>query len=535
VKGYLKLKLIKVIGLAILSLILTVQIAISQTEKSLEPEITVGIIQRLGENPDTKLTISGTENNLLTVKLPGTSNEVKTISAPQIILEVKNKPITNPILSEILVLSDQGTFETAEDSAKKWEKLGIKVEITQPNRWQVWAKRDVYQTPLLRRLLLQSLQNQGYTDPYLETKLLTEITQISLNINEETYQVENLEISSPNNLLRVTENEQLTTLYGGSLILQPNSYHNFTLVNKVPLETYLRGVVPHEIGPNAPTEAVKAQTIIARTYALRNLRRFQADNYQLCANTHCQVYKGLNGTTPGSDNAITATKGQVLTYENQLVDALYYSTSGGVTSFFNDIWNGENRPYLKSVIDSPTNVWDLQTNPLTEEENLKNFINLKQGFNETGRSVFRWNRPSNIEDLSADLRHYLERIKHPFANFNLIQNMKVTERSPSGRILTMQVETDLGLVELHKNEVRSAFTPPISTLFYLEPILDQNQKLTGYTFIGGGFGHGVGLSQFGSYNLANLGWNSEKILKFYYPGTTIKPLDNSIIFAQESQ
>ena len=108
--------------------------------------------------------------------------------------------------------------------------------------------------------------------------------------------------------------------------------------------------------------------------------------------------------------------------------------------------------------------------------------------------------------------------------------MEVTERSPSGRILTLAVKTDQGIVELEKNEVRSAFEPPRSTLFYLEPIYDEAQKLTAYAFIGGGFGHGVGLSQYGSYNLANLGWSAAQILAFYYPGTTIQSLNESIVF-----
>jgi SpoIID/LytB domain protein len=94
----------------------------------------------------------------------------------------------------------------------------------------------------------------------------------------------------------------------------------------------------------------------------------------------------------------------------------------------------------------------------------------------------------------------------------------------------MTIQTDKGILELHKNEVRSALGPPRSTLFYIDPIYDTNRQIQGYNFIGGGFGHGVGLSQFGSYNLARLGWSPEQILAFYYPGTTIQPLNNSIIF-----
>ncbi|GBF83568.1 hypothetical protein AsFPU3_0611 [Aphanothece sacrum FPU3] len=280
----------------------------------------------------------------------------------------------------------------------------------------------------------------------------------------------------------------------------------------------------------APANAAKAQTIIARTYALRNLRRFKADDYELCATTHCQVYYGLSDTSPKADQAILETKGLVLTYKNELVDALYSSTTGGVTATFSDVWNGAERPYLQAVIDSPQQIWDLSQKSLADEQEFRKFISMKDGFNETGRNVFRWNRQSTIQSLSQDLQEYLERRKNPLANFNKIQWMEVTERAPSGRIITLKVQTDKGIIELHKNEVRSAFGPPRSTLFYLEPIYNNQKQLTAFAFVGGGFGHGVGMSQYGSYNLAKLGWTADKILAFYYPGAKIQTLDNSIVF-----
>ncbi len=231
---------------------------------------------------------------------------------------------------------------------------------------------------------------------------------------------------------------------------------------------------------------------------------------------------------------IAATRGLVLTYNNELVDALYSSTTGGVTASFSDVWNGEERPYLKAIIDSPQpNIWDLGQQSLEDEATFRQFISLNQGFNETGRKVFRWRRKSTLEELNEDLRTYLERKKHPLANFTTIKGMKITERSPSGRVLGLTVWTDKGELVLRKNEARSAFGPPRSTLFYLEPILTPNQELGGYIFVGGGFGHGVGLSQFGSYNLANLGWSATQILAFYYPGTQIQPLNESIVYWKE--
>lgn len=530
------------LGVVLLGCLLGLTTTWATAVQAKEIELQVGIVQRLGdepidekEQPINELKISSTEGDLLALHWLGQEQSAKTLQTDSVVLQVQKKPVSKPVLSERLVLSNHATFETAEDSANSWKALGIEVEITQPGRWQVWAKRDVYRTPLTRRWLLQSLQANGYTTPYLETEVLAEVPQLVMLVKGKPYYPKEVEITASKNEVAVgiPNNPQSTNLYGGSLRLQPNAYGNFTLVNQVPLETYLRGVVPHEIGANAPAKAVEAQTIIARTYALRNLRRFAADDYQLCATVHCQVYKGLKGTTPQSDLAIAATKGLVLTYQNELVDALYSSTTGGVTASFSDAWNGVERPYLKPRIDSPYQVWDLSRYSLADEATFRRFISLDQGFNETGRGVFRWHEERKIEDLNEDLRKYLKKTNYPLADFNTIEQMQVKERSPSGRILTLSVKTDKGVVELHKNEVRSAFEPPRSTLFYLEPIYDKSKQLMAYAFIGGGFGHGVGLSQYGSYHLAKLGWSAEQILAFYYPGTTIEPLNESIVLWRE--
>ncbi|BDI19519.1 hypothetical protein ANSO36C_53210 [Nostoc cf. commune SO-36] len=106
--------------------------------------------------------------------------------------------------------------------------------------------------------------------------------------------------------------------------------------------------------------------------------------------------------------------------------------------------------------------------------------------------------------------------------------MAVVKRSQSGRILELAVKTDRSTFILHKDEVRSAFAAPTSTLFYIEPLNKGEPNLWGYAFIGGGLGHGVGLSQTGAQNLAKLGWSSPKILQFYYPGTQIQILTKEI-------
>ena len=504
-------------------------------------KLEIGIIQRLGAAPMTnrdpeieEVTIQSVAGDSLQVSFPD-SPESKAIQTQEVLLKVDSTRLDQPKLAEKLILSDRSTFETAEDSANSWKRLGIEVEVAQPGRWQVWAKRDVYQTPLVRRWLLHSLEANGYESPYLDTELLDREPDIVLEIAGQEYNQDEVEITSGKNLVKVNTSSkpQSARIYGGSLRLQPNAHGEFTLVNRVPLETYLRGVVPYEIGANAPAQAVAAQTIIARTYALRNLRRFAVDDYQLCATVHCQVYKGLNDVNPTSDRAIAKTAGLVLTYDNELIDALYSSTTGGVTAGFEDSWNGKQRPYLQPIVDAPKPFWDLSKYPLNNEKTFKHFISLNQGFNETGRKgVFRWRKNRSIVNLNQDLRKYLRKTRHPLADFKTIKSMKVHQRSRSGRILALNIETDLGKLQLHKNEIRSALEPPRSTFFYLEPI-QKNKQLSGYSFVGGGFGHGVGMSQYGSYNLANLGWTAEQILAFYYPQTTLQALDDKIVFWSE--
>ena len=523
------------IGIFLLSSLCGIQSA-AATQKDIK--LAIGIIQRLGaistdeQKPAIEeVTIDSTSGDLLKVNFLQESQSTP-IETKQVVLKVNTAPLAEPKLSEKLVLSDLATFETAEDSANSWSKLGIEVEVAQPGRWQVWAKRDVYNTPLVRRWLLHSLEANDYDDPYLDSKVLVREPDIILEIEGKKYNYDEVEITSTNNLVKVntTDKPQEARLYGGSLELQPNAHGEFTLVNHVPLETYLRGVVPYEIGANAPAQAVAAQTIIARTYALRNLRRFAVDDYQLCATVHCQVYKGLNDANPTSDRAIAKTAGLVLTYDNELIDALYSSTTGGITAGFEDTWNGAARPYLQPVIDAPNPLWDLVKYPLDNEQTFRRFISMTEGFNETIRKgVFRWNKTRSIADLNQDLRKYLRKTRHSLADFNTIKSMQVQRRSRSGRILALTIETDKGKLQLHKNEIRSALQPPRSTFFYLEPIYND-AKLDGYAFIGGGFGHGVGLSQYGSYNLAKLGWSAEQILAFYYPQTEIKPLDENIVF-----
>ncbi len=558
----------------------------------LEPQLDVGVVQRFGSSPQDEVILKPTAGDSLTVKFELQDQPQTLTTTGDVKLKLEMQQQSDPKVTERVILSTHRSFESAEDSASQWKNQGIEVEVAQPRQWQVWAKRDTYKTPLLRRLLMQNLQSNGSRTAFIDTQVQTQIPKAAVVINGTSYQQDHLEFGSTSNRVEVTFNreEQGTRSYAGSLKLQPNAYGTYTLVNQVPLETYLRGVVPHEIGSGAPPTTVEAQAVLARTYALRNLRRFAIDNYQICADTQCQVYWGLGGATPEADRAITATKGKVLTYSNELIDALYSSTTGGVTAPFSNVWNGPDRPYLRAVVDSVQNIWSLPQRSLSEEANFRSFISLKQGFNEDGWDMFRWRVESPLSEIAKDLRAYLQSKQHPLANFTQVNDLRIVERSPAGRVQKMEVTTDRGLVQLEKDEILRALYAPNSTLFYLDPVYEtpavktnvakpdaqagaqagdqvdssnaanQDVKpddltaqvgpspnptapetspapkvLKGFTFVGGGLGHGVGMSQTGAYRLGKLGWSHEQILSFYYPNTQLQPLNPTITFWKEPE
>jgi SpoIID/LytB domain protein len=525
------------LGIVLLAFFVQFKAVLASKTVPKDVELQVGIVQRLGDESTDLVKIKSIKGDLLTVSFLDRNLQKYSFQASQIQLEIAKEILSNSILDEKLVLSNHSAFESAEASADNWQKKGIETEIAQSNRWQVWAKRDVYSTPLLRRLLLTNLQSQGLDRPYLETKVVSEGTHISFVTRGKRFTVDSLEIKTKKSLFELSEGSENSAFirYAGNLRLQPNAYGDFTLVNLVPLETYLRGVVPFEIGADAPVSAVQSQAIIARTYALRNLRRFAVDDYQLCASVHCQVYKGLSGTNKTIDRGIAATAGKVLTYQNELVDALYSSANGGVTAYFEDVWDGKSQPYLKPIVDAPGKIWDLSSQPLTSEVFVRRFLSLNKGFNEKGNVTFRWQKKVKLQNLNSELRDYILRSNNSLTEFTTVEVMSVKKRSPSGRILTMEVQTDRGAIELNKNEIRSAFKDIYSTFFYLEPIYDNLKILQGYDFIGGGFGHGVGLSQHGSRNLAKLGWSASQILQFYYPNTKVQKLNDSIVFWQDDK
>lgn len=284
------------------------------------------------------------------------------------------------------------------------------------------------------------------------------------------------------------------------------------VVNRVALEDYLRGVVPVEIGSRPPNDsaAVQAQAVAARSYTVVRQREGSRRPYDLTSAASDQVYGGADVEQPRSDAAIAATAGVVLTFGGRVVRAPYHSTCGGRTAAPSEVWEGgTDEGYLRSVSDRVPGAegsWcDISPR-------------------------FHWERVLTRTALEEAVERYVR--GHGTGMIVAgggVRGVRVEQKSPSGRVATLLVETDGGTLRLRGNAIRYALRSVggeilNSTYFSLEPVIGRDGRLMQLTVRGAGNGHGVGMCQWGAIGRARAGHDVEAILAAYYPGTTLARL-----------
>lgn len=283
------------------------------------------------------------------------------------------------------------------------------------------------------------------------------------------------------------------TVYRGSAEVL-HKQNGLTIVNALGVEDYLRGVISIEMSAEWPDEALKAQTIAARTFALKNRNRHKAEGYDICATTHCQSYRGVAVERAPSDAAVADTRGLVLTYNGSLIDALFHTDSGGMTEDSEAVW-GTKLPYLRAVREP-----EVETQPWT--------ITLPQA-----TVSARLSSSKGAERKIGDIK----KIELGGLHFNDRQADMTLGRTRSGRVRTAIFIGRNGALSVTGNELRKLFGLH-STMFTLK-LEHDNVVFQGY-----GSGHGLGLSQFGAKRLADKGETAAQILKHYYTGVDIKKL-----------
>lgn len=322
------------------------------------------------------------------------------------------------------------------------------------------------------------------------------------------------------------------TKYKGSIVLKKDSKGLLTVINKVDLEDYIASVIAVEMSPSFNIEALKAQAVCARTYALRFMNKHSSYGFDMCASVDCQAYRGVSVESEKTNRAARETKGVVIKYDGQLIEAVYSATSGGHTEDVKYVW-GSSIPYLKAVED-------------TYES----------------KSVYgsSWEKEITVEKAS-------EIMNNKGYNLGTVTDIEVSETTEHGTVTKLVVKGTEGEKTFTNEGCRLAFgTITLSQAFTVntvssavksEPIyaygghkvsgkvtvltsdgkskikldgitLMGNKKreysanvdgpITGFVFNGRGYGHLVGLSQNGANGMAEAGFTYEEILKHYYKG-----------------
>ena len=316
--------------------------------------------------------------------------------------------------------------------------------------------------------------------------------------------------------------------YRGVAEVRVNGSGTLAGVNEVPMEQYLYGVVPRELPPTVydELEAQKAQAIAARTYGLRGLGKRASEGYDMLATTTDQVYGGYDAEHPLSTRAVDETAGLAATYGGALIEALFFSTSGGATANNEDVFNSAPVPYLRGVVDAQRGRSGNVLDSLRIAPGAPNLRGMKKGDWEGDWSRYhRWTFTWTAEEMSDVVSLYAGQ------DVGRVHAVNVVERSNSGRVRLIEYVTDAGTFTDTKDRVRTslkyvdasgAFRSLLSTLFVIEPVTDRRTgEVTGFQAFGGGWGHGVGMNQTGATGMAEKGATFDEIIRFYYQGVDL--------------
>ena len=281
-----------------------------------------------------------------------------------------------------------------------------------------------------------------------------------------------------------------TRTYSGGLYLAPatQSASGLLAVNHVPIEDYVASVVAGEYGLDDRAGA-RAMAVVARTYGLFTSEKF-GGTYDQADGTASQVYKGASAVTDASRAAARATAGEVLTHNRTLIQAVYFSSSGGHTADNEDVWEAKQPiPYLRGRDDpyddaSPHHTWSATIN-----------------------------RSALLQGLTR-------------RRGTSVKGFTIGDRAPHGRVTTINVlQSDGTTHEMNANAFRLTANRAVDGAPLKSTWFDARRSGSRYVFDGRGFGHGVGLSQWGAHAMAQQGESYRDILRYYYTDVAIRSLD----------
>lgn len=369
------------------------------------------------------------------------------------------------------------------------------------------------------------------------------LTGISVTVNNTGAILNDFVIVCPTGLLGVRDLKRKgepAVYHGAFEVVQKPDHKGFYLVNLVEIQEYLKGVVPNEMPIRFGLEALKAQTIAARNYVLAP-RTKAYEEFDVVDSVASQVYYGANTETDISTRAVIETDGVVALYDNEPILTLYSSTAGGYTesyaNAFSDpnskIFPSEHKPYLAAVPDEE------EFPKLNDEDKARNFYSQKVPSFDIESPYYRWQKEWAVGELENILKKTLPaQSKTGFVtpefkasdDLGTIKDIKVMRRGESGKAIEVELMTTKGCYRISKELVirrvfqKDGISLPSANIIF-EKNLDNYGNITDITVYGGGFGHGVGMSQYGAgYMATKLKQPYYNILRHYYTGICLGTL-----------
>ena len=356
-----------------------------------------------------------------------------------------------------------------------------------------------------------------------------------VEINRRAKLLQDIVVICPQGLLGVRglTRKGLPALYHGAFeVVQSSSREGFYVVNLVEIQEYLKGVVPNEMPVTFGLEALKAQAVAARNYVLTP--RTQAyKEFNVVDSVASQVYFGANTEDELATRAVMETDGIVALYKNELILALYSSTAGGYTESYSNAFSDSNtkifpaptKPYLSAVPDKS------EFKPIDDDEKAKAFYESKVPSFDIESPYYRWSKEWGVKELEDVLKTTLPAqsktgFVHPVVrqgdDIGRIKGITVMKRGNSGKIMELEIQTTKGCYNVSKELViRRVFQkngvslPSANAVF--EKKIDNYGNVQDIIVYGGGYGHGVGMSQFGAgYMATKLKQPYYNILRHYY-------------------
>lgn len=331
---------------------------------------------------------------------------------------------------------------------------------------------------------------------------------------------------------------------------------NLTVINELPLEEYLYAVIPSEMPSDYGKEALKVQAVCARTYAYKQLLQNNYSQYgaHIDDSVASQVYNNI-AEDKNSIQAVKDTYGEVLLYEDNVIEAYYFSTSWGCTADAKDVWLSDENSYLEGNLQISKNSEETMENyDFSKEKEFKAFLTSKKiRTYDSSYPWYRWNVTVSKEGIKKSIEKSLKAryevnpnliltlekdqyVSKPIESIGEVESIEVANRTTSGLINELTIKgSDATIKVCTEYNIRLLLAPLESTIkrndkskvknLSMLPsaffTITQNEEEDTFTFKGGGYGHGVGMSQNGAKAMADAGFNYSSILQHYYSGVTL--------------